>query len=307
MPPLPTTFPESSPQMLHDAPSTNLVTGFFQKYEFQNYKHDPDAPLEQEFNRLSIARKWGVAKRKTKKELFDKAVKEQKEKNSTNKLEAYFKEKEFVNYKYNPNEAPEIEFTRLCKARQWGRYRVKEERKLFNELVKEPKRVADAGSPSQGGAKTFPSKGTQNDGNKLTVNSPKAQPRLEDIGTARFFKNEASKSTCGYKFLGRSRQEELKDLIGLMKSGYENEKIKDRDDTASEHGPENEVRKGFYMAVEEEFNWVLKNLIMRGPERVKKLKPWEYLVELFGVGKAPISREGAEKVGFAVPHLRRRG
>ncbi|KAF8474162.1 hypothetical protein BDZ91DRAFT_713679 [Kalaharituber pfeilii] len=53
-----------------------------------------------------------------------------------------------------------------------------------------------------------------------------------------------------------------------------------------------DLRKRFHQAIEDEFNWLLS----RNQKVMKGMKPWEYLSDLFGVGKAPLTRDEAEKV-----------
>jgi hypothetical protein len=286
---------------MSDNHSQTPLAIFFEAYNFQKYKYDPSNTPTEEFARLCTARRWGPEKANKARILFENALKlsfpEQKAPNANPELIEFFKKYEFKGFSFNPADSVEAEFKRLCEARKWGEKNLKKVGEEFKKALNPPASTIPAKSTS---AKSTPAKSTPA---KSTPTKPTSKPRdnipppprpdlQHHTSIAAFFLRQ---NCPGYTYKRRSPEIEF----NLLKKAHR-EKWKKQNPKDKENYNKSEefwcLRREFHAAVEDRFNWLLK--VKRGTVREEELKPWEILVELFRVGKAPMKREDAEKVRY---------
>ncbi|KAF8422850.1 hypothetical protein EV426DRAFT_147464 [Tirmania nivea] len=173
----------------------------------------------------------------------------------------FFEVHEFPGYTYDPGQPPEAEFDRLCIARQWGRRRVNTMRTIFHEAVRQEATTPRAGETQQ------LHHSIAND-----ANSP----------LQRFFVRNA---VNGYIYRGRSPAVEWKRLLRAKSLRFAQCRIE-----GSEHQA---LYYRYLEAVEEEVDYLIEQ---DEDVREGRIKPWEYLCQLFEVGVAPLSKSKARKL-----------
>ncbi|KAF8474163.1 hypothetical protein BDZ91DRAFT_349622 [Kalaharituber pfeilii] len=199
--------------------------------------------------------------------------------------------------------------------RFWESIEAKELRKRFNQAIKgECDSVLSPEGKAQGQAKPEPNSKAKSK-KKKAVNEPSKEittftgpiPGPPPLGE--FFRREALKLSGAFiPRKGVEPQKEFKRLAEAfrIKRNWTGKRADDDFSLRYVEGEElakrwirfwksieaKDLRKRFHQAVEEEFNWLLS----RNKKVMKGMQAWEYLCELFGVGKAPLTRDQAEQV-----------
>ena len=263
------------------------LSNFFCSYNFASYKYDPNNSPADEFERLCLARKWGKAKKDQHYAKFLLAAPREARKPQ---VATFFRKYEFSKFTHDPSADPAVEFDRLQAARKWGEKNLKKVRKEFQEAL---------------------------GGNDQNTTEPVASDTviLERLPIVEYLEGQ---QFSGYTYRSGRPEEEFKKLVQAhMRVWEEDERSeggaiweaemdKEEDLTDKElwemwreTDKFEELHREFYKAVEDQFDLMLDKIA-----GTTGLRKHEVMVELYCVGKAPISRDDA-KIISSHPDSRR--
>ncbi|CUS15004.1 unnamed protein product, partial [Tuber aestivum] len=251
--------------------SPTVYAKFFKKYNFERYTFEPGNPLEQEFQRLAKARQWGVESTAKHHELLHRAIR-------LAEFFERFEDSEVVGgYKYSPEAESPVEFSRLCTVKGWDEGRIAVVKKEYDELTGVTSRKRkDSASDSKGDQKEDVLEG--------------------HTAIAKFF----IKNRCpGYSYRYRSSEVEFRELVEVRKAMWkERTGSRKRKGTYEKTEEYKGLRREFEVAIEKCFDTFLG--VRRKSAEEKEMRPWETLVELLKVGKAPMGRGKANQLIYKV-------
>ena len=109
---------------------------FFSQFNFQGYTYDPHKPALEEFKHLCQARRWGASKIREHEPAFLLAIEREQDlrrslASPNAPLQEFFSQFNFQGYTYDPHTPALEEFKFLCRARQWGRRKIREHETEF--------------------------------------------------------------------------------------------------------------------------------------------------------------------------------
>ncbi|KAG0639102.1 hypothetical protein HOY80DRAFT_1137043 [Tuber brumale] len=307
------TFHSAQRVLLSTQNSPTVHASFFKKYNFERYTFEPGKPPEEEFQRLVKAREWGTKRTAKHRELLHNAV----------RLAEFFERfeeggEEVGRYIYSPGSESAVEFRRLCTVKGWDEGRIAVVRKEYDELtgVASQSREGDASNSEASREKekveggTSNSEGDQENVEGGTSNSEGNQEKeweKEEDGASKSEGNQKKRvfrghtaiakffveNQCpGYSYSYRSSEVEFRELAevreAMWKAGAGG---RERKGPYKKTGEYEDLRREFEVAIEESFDAFLR--VERKSLEEKETRPWETLVELLKVGKAPIGRTEA--------------
>ena len=244
------------------------LSAFFSSFAFNRYTYDPSRDPADEFERLCVARKWGTAKKEKYFAKYLSALGETR----NQPLATFFRKYEFLQFAHDPSADPEAEFDRLQAARKWGRKKLEGIRKEFLAALE----------------------------GRIEAAETTGRVILETLPIVEFFQEH---EVARYTYRSGRPEEEFRRLVRAHKTIWKaKEKAMGNVVTGDEGGrrwrasPEfRELQEGFYQAVEGQFDITLDRIAASGEIQMRRD---EVMVELYGVGKAPLSEEEAETVSF---------
>ncbi|RPA94282.1 hypothetical protein L873DRAFT_1846707 [Choiromyces venosus 120613-1] len=269
--------------------------------EFVNFTCDTSADPIGEFWRLLTTQ--------------SKALKALQERTSAPDIVEFFKKYEFQLFIHNPSNPPDAEFQRLCQQRQWGPVKIaraqlkyndaQQESILWQEQWKQPLAQSAVVEYFENYKFENPGYGISSDTSEI--------PLLELVGELPAVKFLRDQRVKGYTYSSGLLHEEFKRLLKAKEAESEAEwkaslpaESNQARIVATGHalGPttareewieewrtiKRELKEKFQIEIDREFD-----VLMEFIGRSRGLKAWEVLVELYGVGKAPLGEYEAER------------
>ncbi|RPA96230.1 hypothetical protein L873DRAFT_1695070 [Choiromyces venosus 120613-1] len=243
-----------------------VYASFFKKYNCGGYTFEPGKPPEQEFQLLAKNRQWGTKSTTKHHGLLDRAI----------RLAEFFErfEDRAGRYTYSPGTEHNIEFKRLCTVKGWDKGKIVDVKKEYEKLREASNHSRDGGAS----------------------NREDHQEKNKDLkgrtAIARFF----IKYQCpGYSYEYRSSGTEFRALAEAKKAIW-----KSQTGTRKRTGPYEKteeyerLQREFQVAIEECFDSFLR--VKSGSLEEKETRPWETLVELLKLGKAPMDGSTAAEL-----------
>ncbi|RPA94283.1 hypothetical protein L873DRAFT_1793064 [Choiromyces venosus 120613-1] len=291
--------------------SALAMVEFFSQYEFEQYTYDPSNPPDVEFRRLCQQRQWGPKRTRQARQEYNLAqqqlaLSQQQQSLAQSSFAQVIQNQEFVNFTCDTN----AEFQRLCQQRQWGPVRIARAQLEYEEAQQESILWQEQwGQPLAQSAvvEYFENCEFDNSGSDTSSNTSEI-PLLELVGELPAVEFLRAQRVEGYTYSSGLLHEEFRGLLNAREAEWEADLPAESNQatflatghalaptTAREEWIEEwrtierELREEFQFKIENEFN-VLMDFIGKSTG----LEAWEVLVELYGVGKAPLGQDEAE-------------
>ncbi|RPA94284.1 hypothetical protein L873DRAFT_1793065 [Choiromyces venosus 120613-1] len=241
-----------------------------------------------------------------------KALKALQERTSAPDIVEFFKEYEFQRFTYDPSNPPDAEFQRLCQQRQWGPVRIAHAQLEYEEAQQESILWQEQwGQPLAQSAVVEYFENCEFDNSGYDTSSDTSEiPLLEFVGELPAVEFLRAQRVEGYTYSSGLLHEEFRGLLNAREAEWEASLPVESNQAAflvTGHALaattpreewiedwrtiERELKEEFQFEIEDEFD-VLMDFIGSSTG----LEAWEVLVELYGVGEAPLDKDEAEHV-----------